>query len=268
MRANGWAAGRGRGVACGTALPHTAARRRRDAPQGGVSERTAPAAPLSRRRRRGSARAGPATGPAAGDGATWPHGSRAAFAHVAVDTICRAHGRVYARATLRRVDGDAQRVAARGAGQDLRCMVSNSLEHKYRFGGHVGGAGAIARVGLVALVDCVLVAPPERGPGRFGPFPKWGEPRKFARQVAARSLARTSADVRDARACVYAAVRLGAGQLRVGTRKRSPNGHDRARRRLHARSCRLRNSLARTHICRCASFQDAARGAELAASPR
>ena len=126
MRANGWAAGRGRGVACGTALPHTAARRRRDAPQGGVSERTAPAAPLSRRRRRGSARAGPATGPAAGDGATWPHGSRAAFAHVAVDTICRAHGRVYARATLRRVDGDAQRVAARGAGQDLRCMVSNS----------------------------------------------------------------------------------------------------------------------------------------------
>ena len=128
MRANGWAVGRGRGVACGTALPHTAARRRRDAPQGGVSERTAPAAPLSRRRRRGSARAGPATGPAAGDGATWPHGSRAAFAHVAVDTICRAHGRVYARATLRRVDGDAQRAAARGAGRDLRYMVSNSQQ--------------------------------------------------------------------------------------------------------------------------------------------
>ena len=137
-------------------------------------------------------------------------------------------------------------------GQNVRLKLSSGKRH-------VGGAGAIARVGLVALVDCVLVAPPERGPGRFGPFPKWGEPRKFARQVAARSLARTSADVRDARACVYAAVRLGAGQLRVGTRKRSPNGHDRARRCLHARSCRLRNSLARTHICRCASFQDAAR---------
>jgi hypothetical protein len=35
----------------------------------------------------------------AGDGATWAHGSRRASARLAVETVCRARGTVYARAT-------------------------------------------------------------------------------------------------------------------------------------------------------------------------
>ena len=52
--------------------------RRRDAPWGRLSVRTAPAAPRGRRRTAARRPVAPRNGPVAGDGATWPEGSRAA----------------------------------------------------------------------------------------------------------------------------------------------------------------------------------------------
>jgi hypothetical protein len=71
------------------------------------------------------------TGPVAGDGATWAHGSRRASERLAVDTICRMR-RTGSRRVRRRGESTATRRASRRARCSARLAVRGPVDLPFR----------------------------------------------------------------------------------------------------------------------------------------